>query len=85
MQLIISKQIQSRSFDILFETVMYVYRSGLTISEVPITYTFSNSSLNSRVVKDCLTICFRVLLERKNSHISVKVCLRILFRTLHCM
>jgi dolichol-phosphate mannosyltransferase len=65
MQLIISKQIQSRSFDILFETVMYVYRSGLTISEVPITYTFSNSSLNSKVVKDCLNMCFRALVERK--------------------
>jgi dolichol-phosphate mannosyltransferase len=65
MQIIISQQIQSRSFDILFETVMYIYRSGLTISEVPITYTFSNSSLNSRVVKDCLRMCFKALIERK--------------------
>ena len=65
MQLIISKPIKSRSFDILFETVMHIYRSGLTISEVPITYMFSNSSLNSKVVKDCLNMCFRTLLERK--------------------
>jgi dolichol-phosphate mannosyltransferase len=65
MQLLISKQIQSRSFDILFETVMYIYRNGLTISEVPITYTFSNSSLNSKVVKDCLSMCFKALIERK--------------------
>jgi dolichol-phosphate mannosyltransferase len=65
MQLIISKQIRSRSFDILFETAMYIYRNDLTISEVPITYTFSNSSLNSNVVKDCLKMCFRALLDRK--------------------
>jgi dolichol-phosphate mannosyltransferase len=65
MQLIISRPIRSRSFDILFETAMYIYRNGLTISEVPITYTFSNSSLNSRVVKDCLKMCFRAVLDRK--------------------
>jgi dolichol-phosphate mannosyltransferase len=65
MSLIISKNIQSRSFDILFETVMYVYRNGLTIAEVPITYTFSNSSLNSKVVKDCLTMCLKALIDRK--------------------
>jgi dolichol-phosphate mannosyltransferase len=63
MSLIISKNIQSKSFDILFETVMYVYRNGLTIAEVPITYTFSNSSLNSKVVKDCLAMCFKALLK----------------------
>jgi dolichol-phosphate mannosyltransferase len=64
MQLIISKQMQSKSFDILFETVMYIYRNGLTISEVPITYTFSNSSLNPKVVRDCLNMCFRALWKR---------------------
>jgi dolichol-phosphate mannosyltransferase len=59
MQLLLSKDIQSRSFDILFETVMYIYRNRLAISEVPITYDFSNSSLNPRVVKDCLRMCRR--------------------------
>jgi len=60
MHLIISKKTESKSFDILFETVMYVYRNRLTISEVPITYDFSNSSLNPQVVKDCLRMCLRV-------------------------
>ena len=59
MRLILSKKIESKSFDILFETVMYVYRSRLLISEVPITYNFSNSSLNPNVVKDCLKMCIR--------------------------
>jgi dolichol-phosphate mannosyltransferase len=61
MQLIVSKKIESKSFDVLFETVMYVYRNRLTISEVPITYDFSNSSLNPNVVKDCLRMCLRVI------------------------
>ena len=61
MQLIISKKTESKSFDILFETVMYVYRNRLTISEVPITYDFSNSSLNPNVVKDCLRMCLKVI------------------------
>ncbi len=61
MQLILSKKIESKSFDVLFETVMYIYRNRLSISEVPITYDFSNSSLNPTVVKDCLRICFRVV------------------------
>jgi len=63
MQLILSKKIESKSFDILFETVMYVYRSRLVISEVPITYDFSNSSLNPKVVKDCLRICLGVIFK----------------------
>ena len=61
MQLIISKKTESKTFDILFETVMYVYRNRLTISEVPITYDFSNSSLNPKVVKDCLKMCIKVI------------------------
>lgn len=61
MQLILSKKIESKSFDILFETVMYVYRNRLAISEVPISYDFSNSSLNPKVVKDCLKMCFKVM------------------------
>jgi dolichol-phosphate mannosyltransferase len=61
MQLIISKKTESKTFDILFETVMYVYRNRLSISEVPITYDFSNSSLNPQVVKDCLRMCLRVI------------------------
>jgi hypothetical protein len=61
MQLILSKEIESKSFDILFETVMYIYRNRLTISEVPITYDFSNSSLNPNVVKDCLRMCLKAI------------------------
>ena len=61
MQLILLKEIESKSFDILFETVMYVYRNRLSISEIPITYDFSNSSLNPNVVENCLTMCLKVI------------------------
>ena len=40
-KLLLSKEIKSKSFDILFETTMYIYRNRLTISEVPISYNFS--------------------------------------------
>jgi len=61
MQLILSKKIESKSFDILFETVMYIYRNRLAISELPITYAFSNSSPSPNVVKDSLKMCFNVM------------------------
>ena len=63
MKLILSKKIESRSFDILFETAMFIYKNGLAISEVPITYAFSNSSLNPNVVKDCLKMCLKSVIN----------------------
>jgi len=61
MSMLVTKQMQSRSFDILLETVMYIYRNKCSISEVPITYTFSNSSLSPRVVKDCMRMAARLI------------------------
>lgn len=58
MDFLLSRQIKSRSFGVLFETTMLIYRGEFTISEVPITYTFSKSSLNASAVRDCLSICF---------------------------
>ena len=62
MRLLLSKNIESRSFDILFESFMLIYRNRLLISEVPITYNFSNSSLSPNVVLDCLRMCIKVVL-----------------------
>jgi dolichol-phosphate mannosyltransferase len=64
MQAILSKQIESKSFDILFETAMIVYREKLSFSEVPISYNFSNSSLNPNVVKDCMRMCLKHILNK---------------------
>ena len=56
MELLLSTPMKSRSFDFIFESAMIIYRNGLKITEVPISYRFSNSSLNRRVVMDCLKI-----------------------------
>ena len=65
MRLILSRKIESKSFDVLFETAMYAYRNGLIISEVPITYDFSSSSLNPDVVKDCMKMCLKTIFNPK--------------------
>lgn len=65
MKLILSKKIESKTFDILFETAMYVYKNKLILSEVPITYDFSSSSLNPDVVKDCMKMCLKTIFNPK--------------------
>lgn len=62
-KLLLSKEIKSKSFDILFETTMYIYKNRLTISEIPITYNFSTSSLSKKVVRDCVRMCLNTLLR----------------------
>jgi dolichol-phosphate mannosyltransferase len=64
MKVLIAKPMKSRSFDFLFESMMIIYKSRLTISNAFITYDFSNSSLNRRVVKDCLSMCIKTVLKR---------------------
>ena len=64
MKELISREMRSRSFDFLFESTMHIYNHPLTISNVPITYDFSNSSLNSNVVKDCLMMCLKVMINK---------------------
>lgn len=64
MSLLLSKKLESKSFDFLIESTMHIYQNKLTISEVPITYTFSTSSLNPNVVKDCITMCLKSMYKR---------------------
>jgi dolichol-phosphate mannosyltransferase len=63
MKLLLSKKMESQSFDILFESAMFIYRNRLSISEVPITYAFTNSSLNPNIVKDCMKMCLRSVIK----------------------
>jgi dolichol-phosphate mannosyltransferase len=46
--------LRSRAFDFLLESLAVLARSGASIREVPITYRFSNSSLNRRIVVEAL-------------------------------
>ncbi|HOW27320.1 MAG TPA: glycosyltransferase family 2 protein [Elusimicrobiota bacterium] len=56
---LLSSELKSRSFDFLFESAKLVYGKGLTISEVPITYRFTNSSLGLKTIGHCLAACLR--------------------------
>lgn len=65
MKLLLSEKIESRSFDIMMESVHYIFKNNLTISEVPITYRFSNSSLNTKVILDCIKMCFKIVFSAR--------------------
>jgi len=67
MQLLLSKNMESRSFDIMVESVHLIYKNNLRIAEVPITYRYSSSSLNLNVIRDCIRMCFKIVF--KNPHI----------------
>jgi dolichol-phosphate mannosyltransferase len=65
MQLLLSRNTASRSFDIMVESVYFIYTHNLRIAEVPISYRYSSSSLNLNVIKDCIRMCFKILLGYK--------------------
>ncbi len=58
------KNITSRSFDILFETAMHIFRQRMVIATTPISYHFSNSSLNKNVLGDCMKICLKAVIRK---------------------
>jgi dolichol-phosphate mannosyltransferase len=62
-EVLLSKEIRSKSFDFRLESINYVYKSGLSIGEVPITYYYSNSSLNKKVIWDCMKMSYRFIIE----------------------
>jgi len=61
---LIGSKMMSRSFDFHLEAVTYVYRAGLRIREIPITYVFSNSSLRWKVVGHAFETWLRLCLRR---------------------
>jgi dolichol-phosphate mannosyltransferase len=63
MNVILSHGLRSRSFDVMLETAHLVYAHKLRIEEVDISYRFSNSSLKSRVLGDCLCMCMKLLVR----------------------
>jgi len=63
MKLLISSNMESKSFDFLIESAVHIYKNGMTISEVPITYKFTGSSLRWKVVSDCISMCMKFILH----------------------
>lgn len=64
MEAVIEGGLMSRSFDFHFEALYKACQKDLTISEVPISYHFTSSSLNKQVIKDSLNMWKR-LVKRK--------------------
>jgi dolichol-phosphate mannosyltransferase len=62
-ELLLDAPMQSRSFDFHLEALAFVYRAGLRIEEVEITYQFSNSSLRWEIVVEALRTCARLWRE----------------------
>jgi dolichol-phosphate mannosyltransferase len=60
LSLLLNSKLKSRSFDFHLEALALVYRSGMKIDEVPITYTFANSSLHWKVVGEALRTWWRI-------------------------
>lgn len=60
--LLLNSQLKSRSFDFHLEALALVYRSGMSIVEVPITYVFANSSLRWKVVGEAMQTWWRIYL-----------------------
>ena len=65
MQLLLSRKLESRSFDFIIEALMYAYRNQHVITETPIHYHFTGSSLNWKVIRDANRMLFLMIFVLK--------------------
>lgn len=54
MELLLSRTMEARSFDFIIEAMMFAHRNGLRVTEVPIHYEFTGTSLNRKVILDAV-------------------------------
>jgi dolichol-phosphate mannosyltransferase len=59
-ELLLGAPLRCRAFDFHIEALAAVYRAGLRVAEIPITYRFSNSSLRAEIVLEALRTCGRL-------------------------
>ena len=64
-ELLLSRELKAKTFDFHTEALMIIYRNGLTTAEVPITYNFTGSSLNIKVILDGVKMFLEILFRRK--------------------
>lgn len=64
MEAVLGAPMHSKSFDFHFESLAVVHRRGLKITEFPITYVFSNSSLNRKAVLQAWATWLKLLKNR---------------------
>jgi hypothetical protein len=62
--LLLRCDMQSRSFDFHLEALAYIYRKGMKITEIPITYVHTTSSLRWRVLRDALRTWYGIAVSR---------------------
>lgn len=60
MEVLTTTPMKCRAFDFLLETMVVAVRSGCSVREVPISYRFTNSSLNPRIVLEALKTWWRL-------------------------
>jgi dolichol-phosphate mannosyltransferase len=65
MELLLSRKMEARTFDFIIEAMMFAHRNGLAMTEVPIHYAFTGSSLNMRVIRDALRM-LTIMITRPN-------------------
>lgn len=60
MSVLTTTPMQCRAFDFLLETLAVLLRNGASVREVPITYNFTGSSLNSKIVLEAFRTWWRL-------------------------
>ena len=64
-EILLNRKMLSRTFDFHSEAFMLIYRNGLTIKEIPITYVYTNSTLSYKVIIDSIRILFNMFFSRR--------------------
>jgi dolichol-phosphate mannosyltransferase len=64
-RIVVSSKLKSKMFDFHIEALALCLRGGLTFTEIPITYHFSNSSFNFKVLKQAIKFAFSLLRTKK--------------------
>ena len=64
-ELLLNRKMLSRTFDFHSEAFMLIYRNGLIIKEIPITYVYTNSTLSYKVIIDSIRILFNMFFSRR--------------------
>jgi len=64
-KILLNRKMLSRTYDFHSESFMLIYRNGLTIKEIPITYVYTNSSLNYKVIVDSVSMLLNMLISRR--------------------
>jgi dolichol-phosphate mannosyltransferase len=68
-ELIAKTKLKSKAFDFHMEALALCYRAGMNVEEIPITYVFSNSSLNSKVLIQAIKFGMQLISTKKRSSI----------------